>query len=162
MVPTEGMLALQHSAGQHCRKCDGPTCWWRSLYRFRSLRIDSRRRVGFLELPFLRSRSYTEGAPAKHQSAITGSQMAHPNEESAANGTMGFWHLILLRRSRIRRSQYLLEATTHSIERISRQVGFNSPSSFRGQFKAMVGTSPRPTDTPSRDPTRPSTEMAEG
>jgi hypothetical protein len=38
----------------------------------------------------LRSRSYTDGAPPKHQSAITGSQIAHPNEESAANGTMGF------------------------------------------------------------------------
>jgi transcriptional regulator GlxA family with amidase domain len=48
-----------------------------------------------------------------------------------------------LRRSRIRRSQYLLETTTHPVERISRQVGFNSPASFRGQFKALVGTSPR-------------------
>src|SRR5215218_7926579 len=38
---------------------------------------------------FLLNRSYTDGAPAKHQSAITGSQMAHPNDESAANGTMG-------------------------------------------------------------------------
>ena len=48
-----------------------------------------------------------------------------------------------LRRSRIRRSQYLLETTTHPVERISRQVGFNSPASFRGQFKALVGTSPQ-------------------
>src|SRR5215212_2626137 len=48
-----------------------------------------------------------------------------------------------LRRTRIRRSQYLLETTTHPVERISRQVGFNSPASFRGQFKALVGTSPR-------------------
>ena len=48
-----------------------------------------------------------------------------------------------LRRSRIRRSQYLLETTTHPVERISRQVGFNSPTSFRGQFKALVGTSPQ-------------------
>ena len=48
-----------------------------------------------------------------------------------------------LRRTRIRRSQYLLETTTHPVERISRQVGFNSPASFRGQFKALVGTSPQ-------------------
>jgi transcriptional regulator GlxA family with amidase domain len=48
-----------------------------------------------------------------------------------------------LRRSRIRRSQYLLETTNHPVERISRQVGFNSPASFRGQFKALVGTSPQ-------------------
>jgi len=31
----------------------------------------------------------------------------------------------------------------HPVERISRQVGFNSPASFRGQFKALVGTSPQ-------------------
>jgi transcriptional regulator GlxA family with amidase domain len=48
-----------------------------------------------------------------------------------------------LRRSRIRRAQYLLETTAHPVERISRQVGFNSPTSFRGQFKALVGTSPQ-------------------
>ena len=48
-----------------------------------------------------------------------------------------------LRRSRIRRSQYLLETTNHPVERISRQVGFNSPASFRGRFKALVGTSPQ-------------------
>jgi transcriptional regulator GlxA family with amidase domain len=48
-----------------------------------------------------------------------------------------------LRRARIRRSQHLLETTTHPVERISRQVGFNSSTSFRGQFKTLVGTSPR-------------------
>ena len=48
-----------------------------------------------------------------------------------------------LRRSRIRRAQYLLETTAHPVERISCQVGFNSPTSFRGQFKALVGTSPQ-------------------
>ena len=48
-----------------------------------------------------------------------------------------------LRRTRIRRSQHLLETTTYPVERISRQVGFNSPASFRGQFKALVGTSPQ-------------------
>src|SRR5215212_8914607 len=43
----------------------------------------------------------------------------------------------------LRRSQYLLETTNHPVERISRQVGFNSPASFRSQFKVLVGTSPR-------------------
>jgi hypothetical protein len=37
----------------------------------------------------LRSRATIEGAPAKHQIAITGSQIAHPSEEVAAKGTMG-------------------------------------------------------------------------
>ena len=41
-------------------------------------------------LALRRSRSYTEGAPANNQSAITGSQMAHPSDEPGANGTMGF------------------------------------------------------------------------
>ena len=48
-----------------------------------------------------------------------------------------------LRRSRIRRSQYLLETSDHPVELIARQVGFNSPTSFRDQFKRLVGTSPQ-------------------
>ena len=51
--------------------------------------------------------------------------------------------LCWLRRSRIRRAQYLLETTPHPVERIARQVGFTSTASFRGQFKVMVGTSPQ-------------------
>ena len=47
-----------------------------------------------------------------------------------------------LRRSRIRRAQYLLETTGHSVERIAIQVGFGSPTSFRDRFKRLVGTSP--------------------
>jgi transcriptional regulator GlxA family with amidase domain len=47
-----------------------------------------------------------------------------------------------LRGSRIRRAQYLLETTGHSVERIALQVGFGSPTSFRGHFKRLVGTSP--------------------
>ena len=47
-----------------------------------------------------------------------------------------------LRRSRIRRAQYLLETTGHSIERIALQVGFGSPTSFRDRFKKLVGTNP--------------------
>ena len=47
-----------------------------------------------------------------------------------------------LRRSRVRRAQYLLETTGHSVERIALQVGFGSPTSFRERFKLLVGTSP--------------------
>jgi hypothetical protein len=32
----------------------------------------------------------TDGAPTKHHAAITGSQIAHPNDDVATNGTMGF------------------------------------------------------------------------
>jgi transcriptional regulator GlxA family with amidase domain len=48
-----------------------------------------------------------------------------------------------LKRSRIRRAQYLLETTAHPVERIAHQVGFGSPTSFRDQFRRLVGTSPR-------------------
>ena len=48
-----------------------------------------------------------------------------------------------LRRSRVRRSQHLLETTGHSVERIALQVGFGSPTSFRDHFKRLVGTSPQ-------------------
>lgn len=47
-----------------------------------------------------------------------------------------------LHRARIRQAQYLLEATTHSIDRIAVQVGFGSPTAFRDRFKRVVGTSP--------------------
>ena len=47
-----------------------------------------------------------------------------------------------LRRSRVRRAQYPLESTGHSVERISLQAGFGSPTSFRDRFKLRVGTSP--------------------
>jgi transcriptional regulator GlxA family with amidase domain len=47
-----------------------------------------------------------------------------------------------LDRARIRQAQYLLEATTHSIDRIAVQVGFGSPTAFRDRFKRVVGTSP--------------------
>jgi hypothetical protein len=39
---------------------------------------------------FLRKNWYTEGAPAKHHIAITGSQIAHPSEEPGRKGTIGF------------------------------------------------------------------------
>ncbi|MGH3145668.1 MAG: GlxA family transcriptional regulator, partial [Rubrobacter sp.] len=48
-----------------------------------------------------------------------------------------------LHRSRLRRAQYLLETTGHSVERIAIQVGFGSPTTFRDRFKRLVGTSPQ-------------------
>lgn len=47
-----------------------------------------------------------------------------------------------LRRSRIRRAQYLLETSGQPVERIALQVGFGSPTAFRDRFKNLVGTSP--------------------
>jgi transcriptional regulator GlxA family with amidase domain len=47
-----------------------------------------------------------------------------------------------LHRARIRRAQYLLETTSHPVERIATQTGFGSPTAFRDRFKRVVGTSP--------------------
>ncbi|MBF6163372.1 helix-turn-helix domain-containing protein [Streptomyces gardneri] len=47
-----------------------------------------------------------------------------------------------LLRARIRQAQYLLEATSHPVDRIAGQVGFGSPTAFRDRFKRVVGTSP--------------------
>jgi transcriptional regulator GlxA family with amidase domain len=47
-----------------------------------------------------------------------------------------------LHRERVRQAQYLLEATTHPIDRIAGEVGFGSPTAFRERFKRVVGTSP--------------------
>jgi transcriptional regulator GlxA family with amidase domain len=47
-----------------------------------------------------------------------------------------------LHRVRIRHAQYLLENTTHPVDRIASQVGFGSPTAFRDRFKRIVGTSP--------------------
>ncbi|TVT23772.1 helix-turn-helix domain-containing protein [Amycolatopsis rhizosphaerae] len=47
-----------------------------------------------------------------------------------------------LLRARIRRAQYLLEATDHPVDRIATQVGFGSPTAFRDRFKRIVGTGP--------------------
>lgn len=47
-----------------------------------------------------------------------------------------------LHRARIRQAQYLLETTTHPVDRIATQVGFGSPTAFRERFKRLVGTSP--------------------
>jgi transcriptional regulator GlxA family with amidase domain len=45
-------------------------------------------------------------------------------------------------RSRIRRSQELLETTNHPVERIASEVGFGSTTTFRERFRCVVGTSP--------------------
>lgn len=47
-----------------------------------------------------------------------------------------------LHRTRVRQAQYLLETTTHPVDRIAAQVGFGSPTAFRDRFKRLVGTSP--------------------
>ncbi len=48
-----------------------------------------------------------------------------------------------LNRTRLRKAQCLLETTDHSIEWIGRYVGFGSPTTFRDQFKRLVGISPQ-------------------
>ncbi|MEV4440357.1 helix-turn-helix domain-containing protein [Streptomyces sp. NPDC049577] len=48
-----------------------------------------------------------------------------------------------LLRARVRRAQYLLEHTSHPVERVARQVGFGSPTAFRDRFRRVVGTSPQ-------------------
>jgi transcriptional regulator GlxA family with amidase domain len=48
-----------------------------------------------------------------------------------------------LRRARVRQAQLLLETTTHSIDRITRQTGFGSATNFRDTFKGLVGTTPQ-------------------
>ncbi|MFH9354983.1 GlxA family transcriptional regulator [Kitasatospora sp. NPDC017646] len=47
-----------------------------------------------------------------------------------------------LLRARIRRAQFLLENTDHTIERIADQTGFGSPTAFRERFKRVAGTTP--------------------
>jgi transcriptional regulator GlxA family with amidase domain len=48
-----------------------------------------------------------------------------------------------LLRARIRRAQYLLETTEHTVERIAEQAGFGSPTAFRERFRRIVGTTPQ-------------------
>ncbi|TDV55322.1 GlxA family transcriptional regulator [Actinophytocola oryzae] len=47
-----------------------------------------------------------------------------------------------LHRERVRHAQYLLENTTHPIDRIASEVGFGSPTAFRERFRRVVGTNP--------------------
>ena len=47
-----------------------------------------------------------------------------------------------LLRARVRRAQYLLENSDHTVERIARQAGFGSPTAFRERFRRVVGTTP--------------------
>ncbi len=48
-----------------------------------------------------------------------------------------------LNRSRLHKAQCLLETTDHSIEWIASHVGFGSSTTFRDQFKHLVGISPQ-------------------
>ncbi|MDT9696940.1 helix-turn-helix domain-containing protein [Streptomyces sp. P17] len=47
-----------------------------------------------------------------------------------------------LLRARVRRAQYLLENSDHSVERIAQQSGFGSPTAFRERFRKVAGTTP--------------------
>ena len=47
-----------------------------------------------------------------------------------------------LHRERVRQAQYLLESTTHPVDRIAHEVGFGSPTAFRERFRRVVGTNP--------------------
>ncbi|WAZ25997.1 helix-turn-helix domain-containing protein [Streptomyces cinnabarinus] len=47
-----------------------------------------------------------------------------------------------LLRARVRRAQYLLENSDHSVERIAGQSGFGSATAFRERFRKVVGTTP--------------------
>jgi transcriptional regulator GlxA family with amidase domain len=47
-----------------------------------------------------------------------------------------------LLRARVRRAQYLLENSDHSVERIARQAGFGSATAFRERFRKVAGTTP--------------------
>jgi transcriptional regulator GlxA family with amidase domain len=47
-----------------------------------------------------------------------------------------------LLRARVRRAQYLLEHTDHTMDRIAAQAGFGSATAFRERFKRVTGTTP--------------------
>lgn len=55
---------------------------------------------------------------------------------------LGTTPLQWLLRARIRRAQYLLEHTGHTVERIAGRCGFGSPAAFRDRFRRVAGTSP--------------------
>jgi transcriptional regulator GlxA family with amidase domain len=48
-----------------------------------------------------------------------------------------------LHRARVHQAQFLLETTSHSVDRIAGQVGFGSSTAFRGRFKRVTGVSPQ-------------------
>jgi len=56
---------------------------------------------------------------------------------------MGTTPLQWLNRSRVRKAQCLLETTSYSIEWIADDIGFGSSTTFRDQFKHLVGISPQ-------------------
>ncbi|MES4891641.1 helix-turn-helix domain-containing protein [Streptomyces sp. NPDC096012] len=60
-----------------------------------------------------------------------------------------------LHRARVRRAQYLLETTSHTVEHIAVQTGFGSPTAFRERFRRVAGTSPQAYRKSFRAPGRP-------
>lgn len=73
---------------------------------------------------------------AAHAGISTRSLNRHFREQT------GTTPLQWLLRARIRRAQYLLEATNHAIDRIAADVGFGSATAFRERFRRVVGTNP--------------------
>lgn len=73
---------------------------------------------------------------AAHAGISTRSLNRHFREQT------GVTPLQWLLRARVRRAQYLLEATNHAIDRIAAEVGFGSPTAFRERFRRVVGTNP--------------------
>ncbi|OJH37662.1 AraC family transcriptional regulator [Cystobacter ferrugineus] len=56
---------------------------------------------------------------------------------------MGTTPLQWILRARVRRAQFLLETTGHSVEAIAERVGFGSATAFREHFQRFVTTSPQ-------------------
>lgn len=79
---------------------------------------------------------WTLGAMAAHVGVSTRTLSRRFREQT------GTTPLQWLHRARLRHAQYLLETTSHPVERIAAQVGFPSPSTFRQRFRLVVGTSP--------------------
>lgn len=48
-----------------------------------------------------------------------------------------------LHRARVRQAQHLLETTHYTVDRISAQVGFGSPTAFRDHFRRTTGVTPQ-------------------
>jgi transcriptional regulator GlxA family with amidase domain len=85
---------------------------------------------------------------AAHAGMSTRSLNRHFREQT------GMTPLNWLLRARIRKAQYLLEATDRPVDRIATDVGFGSPAAFRDRFRRVAGTSPRAYRTAFR-PSRP-------
>lgn len=82
------------------------------------------------------SRDITVTDMAGHAGMSPRSLMRHFREQTGTTPLQWLHH------TRIRQAQHLLETTGHTVERISVQVGFGSPTAFRDRFKRITGVSP--------------------